>query len=295
MQMTSCDCCRPLKILFYSFRVSYDSGLANRFPINNLFILVGQLPDSDVIVGTLHSINTRRCGFLYQCVKPSIMEFPRQPSLEIVEDDAYDLLDDIPVFNFDQSRDSYQPVTRKRPNDDEVRDLSQAPSATSIPCKQSKLSMGTNNNLLLLAQVRNCIMFYLDRCCTDRLFKDNNKWALDGDDVVLTLRICDSCTQGNLDMAMCYHKTVENPSSTTKPYRKSKRLAGLWRLFRLKYTLAIHPCSKCRLRMRQTLKIWKDDNGDTVIIYRMCKGCAEGHMELTQLYNDNFALTKGDD
>lgn len=223
------------------------------------------------------------------------MENLRQISLEGVgDDDAFmGFALDAPQGMTFSSR-LYQDIPRKRAADDNTVDAI-PPTDIAIPCKQSKVGEGYEERkvLCLLTMLRRCMMYYFARCCTDRLFKDPNKWTLDGDDVVLTLRFCESCTLGNLSIASAYLKyfvsrEAVEASKKAGASSKTEKLSGLWRLFRLKYTLAISPCLKCADRISDSCTVYKDDNGDTVVRYRMCKRCAKGHAEMTQRYNDNF-------
>lgn len=220
------------------------------------------------------------------------MEDVRQAGLEVAQDEdpflglvGFGNPQAVPFFP-----DLYQDLSRKRT----VAEEAAPPTDTLIPCKQSKVTsevaLEASKAIYFFTMLRRCMLYYFARCCTDRLFKDPNKWTLDGDDVVLTLRFCEDCSKGNLAIASAYLKyfiSREAEAGKTLP-KKNEKLSGLWRLFRLKYTLAIHPCQKCADRIRESCIVFKDENGDTVVRYRMCKRCARGHMEMTQLYNDNF-------
>lgn len=168
------------------------------------------------------------------------------------------------------------------------------PTDISVPFMQSKVnddvSLEANKAIHFFTMLRRCMLYYFARSCTDRLFRDSNKWTLDGNDVVLTLRFCECCAKGNLAIASAYLKyfVLQEAETSKELPNKNDKLAGLWRLFRLKYTLAIHPCKKCVDRICELCIVHKDENGGIVVRYRMCKRCAMGHMEMTQLYNDNF-------
>lgn len=211
----------------------------------------------------------------------------RRPSLEIVDE----------VLNYYSNRENETGAsTEVDPGPqarlfDEVREAAVDPRSITVPSKQSRTTSAASNDLeQLLLTLKVCLLFHFDRCCTDRLFNDKNKWTLDGNDVVLTFRLCETCTEGNALMAETYRKCFERIGPIVTNGKKSRKATGLWRLFRLKYTLAIHPCFECtaNIRKRLAVKVSTDANGESLISLRMCKQCVEGHLEMTQLYNDHF-------
>lgn len=237
-------------------------------------------------------------------------------SLEIVSEFFDDDLADgssnnqggMSYFPFDMKSDVaphpelYQSQNRKRYNDEDVRNSATNPAGTSVPSKQSRV-LNKSSTLLQMFTQRLCLMFHFRRCCTGRLFNDPGKFKKEGEDVLLRFRMCQSCTKGNLDMAETYQKyfasrlrnSQESDDALARSI-KNKKLNGLWRLFRMKYTLTIHPCHKCSMRLKNdSMRVYMNDDGDAECTLRLCNTCADGNMRLAQQFINKFTDAGDDD